>query len=282
MSKVDVFENRWLDIVFEGRNKQYGAYQLRKQDSRTTTLALFSGIALMGLAMGIPAGINYLSPQETATTNTTPPVVIDLADDEIFKVAPPKPVEPPKPEVAPPAAAAPPAVDVTRFKPIIASTEPDPEIPTIEKLKTSNPGNETTPGTPGGSITNTTGPGVPGGTGESPEVTESGTGIETTASVDVMPEYPGGIKNFLTAVGRSYRVPESDEAQMVKVYVQFVVEKDGSLTDIKVIRDPKPELGLGKEAIRVLQKMKTKWEPGKKNGKPVRTAYNLPITVNIH
>ena len=62
-----------------------------------------------------------------------------------------------------------------------------------------------------------------------------------------------------------------------KVYVTFVVEKDGSLTDIKVIRDI--GFGTGKEAIRVL-KSSPKWTPGEKNGKKVRVLYSIPITIN--
>jgi protein TonB len=64
-----------------------------------------------------------------------------------------------------------------------------------------------------------------------------------------------------------------------RIIVQFVVEKDGSLTGIKILRDP--GYGLGKEAERVLKSVKTKWSPGIQNGKPVRASYNLPITINV-
>jgi len=64
------------------------------------------------------------------------------------------------------------------------------------------------------------------------------------------------------------------------VYVSFVIERDGSMTDIQVKRDP--GYGLGKEAVRVLKSIKTKWAPGMIAGKPVRTAYNLPITVEMN
>lgn len=60
----------------------------------------------------------------------------------------------------------------------------------------------------------------------------------------------------------------------------FVIERDGSMTDIQVKRDPGH--GLGKEAIRVLKSLKTKWSPGMIDGKAVRTAYNLPITVQMN
>ena len=65
----------------------------------------------------------------------------------------------------------------------------------------------------------------------------------------------------------------------IRVYVSVVSERDGSMTDIQVKRDP--GYGLGKEAIRVLKSLKTKWSPGMIGGKAVRTAYNLPITVQM-
>jgi protein TonB len=71
--------------------------------------------------------------------------------------------------------------------------------------------------------------------------------------------------------------PELDAEKTLKVYVSFVIERDGSITDITVLNDP--GYGLGKEAIRVLKSIKTKWTPGILDGKAVRTAYNLPITI---
>ncbi|MNT81451.1 Gram-negative bacterial tonB protein [compost metagenome] len=62
--------------------------------------------------------------------------------------------------------------------------------------------------------------------------------------------------------------------------MSFVIEKDGSMTDIQVKKDP--GYGLGKEAVRVLKSLKTKWSPGMMQGKAVRTAYNLPITIQIN
>ena len=84
---------------------------------------------------------------------------------------------------------------------------------------------------------------------------------------------------FYKYVNKNFRIPEIDQDMKAKIYVSFVVEKDGSMTAIKVLRDP--GYGLGNEAIRVLKSMKKKWTPGIQNGKPVRASYNLPITINI-
>ncbi|MFY7730690.1 MAG: energy transducer TonB [Flavobacterium sp.] len=285
MSKVDVFHNGWIDLVFEGRNQQYGAYQLRKQSPKTTVIALFSGISFLGLAVAIPVTINHFSGNETATVSPAPPHLMGVVEiDTDITLDEPELPKPAKLEPKTPAAAAPPVIDVVKFTSnLVATSDPVENPPTQEQLLNANPGQENIQGAgENGNPLNTTGPGVPDGTGENPEGLITGNTVETTVTVDEMPEFPGGIKEFLTAVGRNYEVPESDEPQTAKVLVRFIVEKDGSISDIVVTRDPKPELGLGKEAIKALKRIKTKWTPGKKNGQYVRTAYNLPITVNIH
>ena len=93
-------------------------------------------------------------------------------------------------------------------------------------------------------------------------------------SVETRPEYPGGIKEFFSFVGKNFKTPI--EKVSGKVFVQFVVEKDGSITDIKVMRDI--GYGTGEEAIRVM-KLSPKWIPGKQDGKPVRVLYSLPISI---
>ncbi len=99
--------------------------------------------------------------------------------------------------------------------------------------------------------------------------------IYNTSSVEVKPDFPGGMEKFYKFVGNNFQTPEEDGLKG-KVYVSFIVEKDGSLTDIRVVRDL--GYGTGKEAIRVLNKC-PKWIPGQKNGKPIRVMYSIPITV---
>jgi protein TonB len=99
--------------------------------------------------------------------------------------------------------------------------------------------------------------------------------IYGTAGIEVKPEFPGGIQNFYAFVGKNYKMP--DEVGLNgKVYVSFVVEKDGTLSNIKILRDI--GYGTGKEAIRVL-KASPKWNPGEQNGRKVRCSYSLPISL---
>ena len=80
-------------------------------------------------------------------------------------------------------------------------------------------------------------------------------------------------------MGNNFEKPEIEDIATLRVYVSFVIEKDGSMTDIKVSRDP--GYGLGREAIRVLKSLRTKWSPGIIDSKPVRTAYSLPIVLEM-
>ncbi|GIZ09181.1 energy transducer TonB [Flavobacterium sp. UMI-01] len=101
--------------------------------------------------------------------------------------------------------------------------------------------------------------------------------IYTGAVITIKPEFPGGQKEFDKYIKKNYNIPPDANNVRGKVYVTFVVEIDGTLTDIKVLRD----LGFetGKEAIRVL-KQGPKWIPGQQKGLIVRSIISLPISVN--
>lgn len=95
-----------------------------------------------------------------------------------------------------------------------------------------------------------------------------------------MPDFKGGIKSFLEYVGRNYKYPKEAQVQGIsgKVIVSFVVEKDGSLTDFKLLRDL--GAGTGEEALRVVKASK-KWIPGHEHGIPLRVVYTLPLALNM-
>ncbi|MDG2431059.1 energy transducer TonB [Flavobacterium sp.] len=99
--------------------------------------------------------------------------------------------------------------------------------------------------------------------------------VYNNAGLTENPEFPGGMELFYKFVGENYRAPVK-QGLKGKVYVTFIVEKDGSITDVKTLRDI--GYGTGEEAIRVLN-ICPKWTAGKINDKPVRTLYSLPITI---
>lgn len=279
MSKVSVFDKEWIDLVFEGRNKSYGAYQLRREDPKTTIIALISGIALIGALVSVPYIVNLFK-DEVAVVDGNPGALPEPIEDITPVVMPPKP----KPIVNEAAAPAPkPKEDKTKLVTPVATDEPsDDDVPKTKDFDDTNPGNETVKGTGGGvdiGPTSSKGPEDGTGTNTKPDEGETGTGTFVIGALDKAPNYPGGIDKFIAEVGKRYRVPEIERATTLKVYVSFVVEKDGTLSNITVPRDPGN--GLGEEAIRVLKSMKTKWSPGLIKGKPVRTSYTLPIVVNV-
>lgn len=259
--KLDIFTNQWLDIVFEGRNKSYGAYDLRKNNTKTTVRALIIGAIVFSVTVAAPL-IMSLLPDSSGDD--------DSLDTKIVTMKLPPKKEEPKKDLPPPPPP-PPKVDQVKFvKPVVAKAEEvTEEPPKITEIKDKKLGNETIKGDPDAELTV-----EPVGTGTAAVVEEDNT-VYNTAGIEVKPDFPGGMEKFYKFVGSNYQTPE-EEGLKGKVYVTFVVEKDGSLTDIKVLRDI--GYGTGKEAIRVLKKC-PKWTPGEQNGKPVRVLYSLPITI---
>jgi protein TonB len=257
--KLDLLNNQWLEIVFEGRNKSYGAYDLRKSITKNTGRAFIIGTVVFSLLVSIPTIMRMIPDAQEDTT----------LDQKITTVKMP-PKEKPK-ENLPPPPPPPPKVDQVKFvKPVVAKAdEVVEEIVVIKDLKDKNIGKETIKGDPDAELTV-----EPVGTGTGAVVEEDNT-VYNTAGIEVKPEFPGGMEKFYSFVGKNYQTPE-EEGLKGKVFVSFVVEKDGSLTDIKVLRDI--GYGTGKEAIRVLNKC-PRWSPGEQNGKKVRCTYSLPISI---
>lgn len=102
--------------------------------------------------------------------------------------------------------------------------------------------------------------------------------VYNSAGVEVKPEFPGGYEKFYKFIANEFKMPTDEEFLGGKVIVQFIVEKDGSLSDIKVIKDA--GFGTKEEVIRVL-KIAPKWNPGKQNGKIVRCNYLFPISLSV-
>ncbi|WP_281231978.1 energy transducer TonB [Flavobacterium gelatinilyticum] len=271
MSKSSIYENNWTNIVFENKNKEYGAYQLRQEYSKTSITALFAGLLLI---TGLGSASMLISKLKMDTTVDSGPTVIP---DYVVKPFEYKPIVKPKdPEPIVPAqqSTAKPAVDLSQLShPIIVS--PDEAVDNIAKNTQNAPAVDNNSGGGGNGINTIPGG---GGGGEGPAIVAPVINDPVVPAIlDKMPEFPGGIKSFYTFVGKNFTRPELDEDRVLRVYVSFVIERDGSMTDIVVKNDP--GYGLGKEAVRVLKSLKTKWTPGILNGQPVRTAYNLPITI---
>lgn len=280
MSQHSLYESNWINLVFENRNKEYGAFQLRQETTKTSFNALFIGILVCSALVILP---NLLLHPKEITVPTVPEMqdrIIELTD--IYQA-----------EIQEAAAAALPAQQQTATEEIDSKQLINPTVvsatqatPVVEfTLERNNPVESTTDGLviagsgtgTGEGVANGTGSGI--GTGTATDGTGSGTETHIAEMLDKKPQFPGGIEKFYRYIGNNFRSPIMDETKSIRIFVSFVVERDGSMSNIKVIN--KPGQALEKEAIRVLQSIKTKWTPGMLNSKPVRTAYNLPITVLI-
>lgn len=275
-TQQDIFSQTWLDVVFEGRNKQYGAYLLRRDHGKNTTIGLLIASTVFILSLAGPMIYSRVFSKSHNGQELYKPLD---NDDRVVELDSPPPVdlETPLPSAVEPPR---PRTDQVRMpEPVVVhAAMVSEEMPTIKALEIANPGAETIAGSDDAPIRID----MPVGEGRhDAEVTERGADThEVFVTVEVEPEFPGGMKAFMKYVQQNYHYPEAALESGVngQVILQFVVERDGSLTDIKVLRDLK--FGTGDEAVRLL-KNAPRWRPGIQNGRPVRVAYTLPIGLSI-
>jgi len=266
-SKLDIFNQQWIDVVFTGRNKAYGAYELRRDNGRNTRTALIIGVVVFVVLISANTIINAISgfilkaKEKVKITN----VVLQPPPPDIKKPPPPPPPEPPKPKV-----------DQVKFPPPVV--KPDVEVkekpPTIEELKVADPGQKNLKGDKNADVTID----EPVGTADTKVTEEDPNKIFT--SVEQVPEFPGGPDAFNKYLGNHIKYPAvaRENNTQGRVIVTFVCERDGSLTDVRVVRDIGD--GCGDEAVRVI-KGSPKWKPGIQNGRPVRVQYSVPVSFTL-
>lgn len=212
MSNVSIFEKKWLDLVFEGKNQKYGAYQLRRESSRTTAFALIFGISFL-------VGGTFL----LSSFSTKPVIIVENPfEGTVIHVDPYNPpVDEPKveqPKVEPVTQKAP--IDTQHY--VVART-PEAVTPVTKTVDNPTPNAPTSPtagtGTPSGGGVFTGG----GGTSAIPKV-ENNTPV-SSKELDRQPMFPGGLKGFYEYVGNNFERQEIEEGETVRVLVSFVIEK---------------------------------------------------------
>jgi protein TonB len=269
-SKLDIFNPEWLNVVFKGRNQAYGAYELRKENPKNTNRALIIAIACFIFVLASPTIWNKIKgfiPKADEKVKITDVVLMPPPPLDKQKPPPPPAKEPPKPKV-----------DQVRFPPPVV--KPDNEVrekdpPTEKQLEVADPGQKEQKGDPNQEVRID----EPVGNADVKNVTEA-TDNQVFTAVEIQPLYPGGEEALGRFLQKNIRYPSIAKENNIqgKVYIQFVVERDGSLTDIKVIREPGS--GTGDEAVRVL-KLSPHWKPGVQNGKPVRVQFTLPVNFSL-
>lgn len=270
ISNFNLYKNEWLDLVFDKRNKEYGAYNIRQHYAENLTRALLISVAVVvGGAVALGAAIK-VEPKETV-----PVVVVDLT--KIPKSTPPKKEEPVKAELEKPKAAKP--KKTIAFPPMVATADPavvDP--PTLDELDKVVVGSTNVDGPDNGpksALPETSTSSGPGGG----DVTESSEPL-SPGVLSVLPAPVGGTDAWTKFLKKNMRYPDQaiDAEKSGKVWISFVIEKDGTLTDIKVMKGA--GYGMDEEALRVLKKAPA-WTPGIQHGKPVRVAFTLPINFSL-
>jgi protein TonB len=275
MAKIDLIDNSWVDLVFEGKNHAYGAYQLRKNTGVRNVKAL---LVMFAIGVAIAAFVAIKGVVENAMKQD---VAIE-ADVELSKLAEKKEAkverkDEPKIE----------KLEVEKVKSSVKFTAPeikkDSEVKPEEELKSQEDLSKTN--TAIGAFD------VKGNDEAAGEVLKAKEVIaqpeppkeEETKVFDVveqMPSFPGGPSALMQYLSSNIKYPVVAEENGVqgRVVCTFVVERDGSITDVRVIRSVDPSLD--KEAVRVVKSM-PKWIPGKQNGSAVRVKYTVPVTFRL-
>jgi protein TonB len=259
-----------LDIIFEGRNKDYGAYELRKTYNRRLVASLVSVGALSILLF-----VGYkVSGMFDNHTNDKDVLVKDLQLEQIKteerREEPPPPPPPKQPE--------PPKVEMAKFTPpkIVKDNEvkEDEKPPEVEKLEETKIGTMNQEGIKDDGIVAP--PADPGNTGviEAPKKDEEDYD-KTFTKVEIESEYPGGLPAWYRFLKKNLNYPQAalDNEVQGTVLVQFVVDKDGNVSDVQAISGPEE---LRSEAIRVVKKS-GKWTPAVQNGRNVKSYKKQPI-----
>lgn len=263
-----------LDILFEGKNKDYGAYSLRKHYNGRVIRSLAGMLALVALFAGGHYWSTLLQKDPvTLFDPNTAPVMLQV-------ISLPKDPEPLKPQPKVPK-------QVAMIKNVTPVIVPDAEKtdppPTVEELakETAAIGTENRDGEPPTEIVSPVA-GEPGGTGTAPGA-PAAPPVEEDRVLPVaekMPEFPGGMDGLLRFLGRNLRVPEEalETGQRVKLPVRFVVNKDGHLSGVEFLAEA--DEVFKKEVLRVVAKM-PRFIPGSQGGKSVAVYFAIPIIFQV-
>jgi len=247
------------DIVFKNRNKEYGSYYLRKKYRKFVTISMIFGFVLIGVIVAYPL-INAYINKERLVREKEKEVGVTI-DNIKQEEAPPPPPPPPPPEAM---------VEKVKFTAPVVVEDTTIEVSMASMDDLNKKGNVEAP----------TEDVVVEVKDEGPKVIETPVQAEIFTVVEEQPGYPGGEEARISFLQQNIKYPEEAKELGIqgKVFVTFVVEVDGSITDVRVLR------GIGggcdEEAIRVVRSM-PKWVPGKQRGVPVRVQFNLPIKFTL-
>ncbi|HEV7331753.1 MAG TPA: energy transducer TonB [Flavisolibacter sp.] len=262
MTSQQILSSDVIDILFEHRNKQYGAYQLRKDYNRhlLKSVAIGVGLAFL-LAYLIP-----VSAEKIVVKDEKPDVVVHTVD---LTPQQPKP-EPPQPPKEAQTQAVRQEKFIDQFK--ITKNEVVDPVPTIDMVAKAAVSSHTVSGNEVPAIQ----PLMPEAKGNGNGIVEEKAPAKEEVIPDRQPQFPGGVQAWLAFLSRNLVAPESLESgEKRTVLIRFHVAEDGSITNFHVVRSA--GASFDNEVIRVLKKM-PKWTPAMQGGRPLPVSFTQPVT----
>ncbi len=269
MKAENILKSDVLDIIFQNKNKDYGAYQLRKYYPNRLKKSILTTALLVLIFAGLQS---WKTPKKVCVLQIGPE--ISIAD---FKplIDKPKEIEKTKPAFKKPMAA------IENVIPIIVK-DPEKPTPTVDRIDTSFIGNKNIEGPASAGIVGE----IPGdkktpGIGDSKGKIDDGknvddNGNEPITNPSIYPEFPGGanaLRNFM--LHNLHQPDDIEEGQKIVVIAKFVVDKNGNISDIEIVQNGRGDLD--DEVKRVIHQMPA-WKPGLQNGNPVAVYFKMPIT----
>lgn len=276
MDTAKILKSDFLDILFEDRNKNYGAYELRKKYDKRVRNSILGTAALALLVVG--SYFVYLNLKADNSEKNTKPVIEDIKLEDVKLPDDPKTPPPPPPPPAPP----PPVKPSVQFTPPVIKKDEEvkaeEELVKLDEIKDKAVSTKTVEGDPNGIdpglINDSKGTGVVDAPPPPPKE-------EIFTFVEQPPTFPGGDEALNKFLSNNIRYPHlaTENGIQGTVFVSFVVDSEGNIKDVKTVGQAKGG-GLEEEAIRVVKKM-PKWKPGKQNGRQVSVQFNLPIRFTL-
>jgi len=280
MNATNIIKSDFLDILFDGRNKDYGAYDLRRSEDRRVRNAIIgtASIALVIIGGYVLSNKLMAADMHTRSVAAIPPITIKPLE----KILEEKPLTPPPPPVTTPP---PPAVSSIRMTSPPIITEDDlvrieDEVPKIDSIGNKSIG-----------VANIQGDDINGvvdnpfesGTGGGPIVEPPKAEVrdEPFITVEIMPSFPGGEDALSRFLQRNIRYPHMAQENGIegRIFVQFIIDPEGKVSEVQTVGAHKGG-GLEEEAIRVV-KLMPNWKPGRQSGRNVSVRYNLPIGFSL-
>lgn len=275
MEANKILDASFLDIVFDGRNKEYGAYELRKTYNTRMVEALI-GMVIVTVLLFV---INFLAHQGGGEKKQA----FFIKDVQLQDLKEEKKNEPPPPP--PPPKIEPPKVQLTKFTPprIVKDNEVKEEEkpPEQEKLQDTKIGAVNQEGVKDEGVTAPPSSDAGKGVVEAPKSAPTEDYDKTFTKVEIESEYPGGASAWLRYLTKNFHYPDEgvlNEIQGV-VVVQFIVDKDGIVSDVAAISGPE-QGGLRQEAVRVIAKS-GRWTPAIQNGRKVKSYKKQPVVFRL-